>query len=151
MTIEEIHWLERTFISAYTLDDNGVAQLSPTETKTNGDELVNIRGKYGSVSTSNANAVQLALPWVVEDGELWFIKMIVTAKGAGVRRVIEVSALVYGDGAVATFDGAPGSAALGTGSADATLSVSGASILVEVQPVAATPLVWGFEVRGQQL
>lgn len=152
-TIPDIDWLDRYFVSAFTINDDGRAQLTATETETIGDDQVTIRGTYEGLSTPNASVVELAMPWLVAPNELWAIEVYVTCKSANcaIRRRIKLSALVWGDGATATLDAAPTSDITGTGTATATITVAGSAMRLELSPVAATPLVWGFELRAQKL
>ncbi len=148
-----ITWLDRYFVSAFTIDENSVAHLSVTETETTGDPLCTIFGKYAGTQTPDASVVEVTLPWTVADGELWGLDVIVTAKSANcaIRRRIKLSAIVWGDGATATLDHVPYKDAKGTGNADATLTVDGSTMRIEINPVDATALTWGFEIRGQKL
>lgn len=150
-----ITWLDRYFVSALTVDEKGVAHLSVTETETTGDPLVDIFGKYASVETPDDADLEVTLPWTVADAELWNLELVVTAKSAdcAIRRRIKISALVWGDTGVATLDAAPTVDVTGTGNATATISVHGvgSTMRLELSPVDATPLIWGFEIRGQKL
>lgn len=148
-----LNWLDRYFVSAFVVDDRGVAQLTAVETATAGDALVTIRGSYGSVATPNSSVVTVDLPWTVGAAEVWGVDAIVTAKSAtaGIRRKIKISGIVWGNGATATLDASPELDTKGTGAATATLTVSGSTMRLEFTPGASTPLTWGFEIRGQQL
>lgn len=153
MSNSENTWLDREFISAFTLNDQGVGELNITETATTGDPIVTITGKYTSQTTADASVVELALPWAVGPADLWALEAYVTAKSvdAAVRRCIKVSALVWGDGSTATLDATPTPVVSGTGNATATITVTGSTMRVELSPIDATPLVWGLEVRAQKI
>ncbi len=145
-------WVDRYFQSAFILNDDGVGELTLKETATTGDPRVTIKGLYGSTTTPDATTVFVDLPWQVLDGELWAVSVYVSAKGTGIRRRITVEALVYGDDTTATLDDDPAVDTKGTGTATATLVVNGAAgMRLSLAPVAATALVWGFEVRAQRL
>lgn len=151
--MSNINWLDRYFVSAFVLDDNGVATLSPTETATSGDTVVTIRGKYGNASTTLNATTDILLPWSVSAGAVWGLEVYVTCKGTGVRRKIKISGIVYGVGAVATIDGTPDVDAKGTGTPTASLYVNGttSAIYLRITPGAAAAFTWGYEVRAQQL
>ncbi len=145
-------WLDREFSSAFVVNDDDVGELTITETKTSGDARVTIRGLYGSAATPNATVIEVPLPWTVVDGSLWAVEAYVTAKGTGIRRRIKIAALLYGDGTTATLESATDVVDLGTGDATADITVSGAGMRLELDPDGdATALIWGFEIRAQQL
>lgn len=148
-----INWLDRFFVSAFTIDDNGIANLTATETATTGDAVATIRGKYASASTPNASVVDIALPWATSAGSVWGIEVYVTAKGTTTRRRIKLSALVYGVGAVATLDGAVVVDAVGTGTPTATVYVNGSTstIYLRLTPGTNAVYTWGYEIKAQQI
>jgi actin-related protein len=133
-------------------DEDGVATITATETSAADGTLL---GLLGSATSPDATEIAFALPdtWEVEDAAVWAIELYAVAKSAdaAIRRRIKVSCIVWGDGATATLDAAPVVDELGTGNATATISVSGSTMTVTLQPVDATPLTWRFEVRGQKL
>lgn len=151
----DITWLDRYFVSAFVLDPNGVATLSPTETATSGDPLLVVRGKYGSQSTPDATVRDVILPWSVALGSAWAIEAYVTVRSTAtinVRQKIKISGLVYGAaGPLAALDAAPDVDSKGTGTATAAIVVTGTSIILRLSPVASVQLVWGYEIRAQQL
>lgn len=150
----DITWLDRYFVSAFVLDPNGVATLTPTETATSGDPALTIRGKYGSAFTPDATVRDIVLPWAVQGVSLWAIEAYVTARTNGflaTRRKIKISALVYPNGGIAVIDGTPDVDAKGTGSAIASIAVAGTSIILRLSPIASAALTWGYEIRAQQL
>lgn len=144
-------FLGRYFESAFIVDEDDVGQLVITETSTAGDEIVTIRGKYKGTTTPDADVLEVPLPWTVADGSMWAIEIIATAKGTGIRRRIKVSAIVYGASGTAHLDDDPEVDEAGTGNATATLTVAAQTMVIALDPVDATPLHWGFEVRGQVL
>lgn len=146
-----ITWLDRFFVSAYTLDANGVGQLAATEQYTSGDPNVTIRGKYGSALTTLSTATVIPLPWAVASGSVWAFEIYVTCKGTGVRRKIKISAIVWGNGSTATIDGTPDVDAKGTGTPTASITVSGSAAQLTITPGTAAAYTWGYEIRGQQL
>lgn len=150
----DITWLDRYFVSAFVLDANGVATLSPTETATSGDPALTIRGKYGSAFTPDATVRDIVLPWAVSGTSLWAIEAYVTARTTGflgTRRKIKISAIVYPNFGIAVIDGTPDIDSKGTGLANAAIAVSGTSMILRLSPVASDPLTWGYEIRAQQL
>lgn len=151
--MSEPSWLDRYFFSAFVINDAGVAELSVTETTTTGDDYLEIPGKYGHALTPDDAELDVALPWTIEANEVRSLEIYITAKSAdaAIRRLIKVSAIVWGDGATATLDQAPTVVEAGTGNATATLTVSGSTMSLALDPVDATPLTWGYEVRSQKL
>lgn len=146
-----IAWVDRYFVSAYTTDEAGVATLAAAETSTSGDPNGTIRGRYASHTTNlNANA-DILLPWVVAAGSVWGFDVYVTAKGTGIRRKVKIDALVYGNGATATIDGAVDVVVKGTGTPTATIVVSGSAAYLRLSPGTASTVLWFFEVHAQQL
>jgi hypothetical protein len=146
-----VAWLDRYFVSAQTQDQAGAAVLAATETYTSGDALVTVRGKYASTTTTaNANH-DIQMPWAIADGSVWCFELYVSAKGTGIRRKIKISALVYGNGATATIDGTPDNDAQGTGTPVASVVVAGSSVYLRLAPGTASSVIWGYEIRAQQL
>lgn len=147
-------WLDTFFEPAFVIDDQGVGRLLVTETTTFSEDgsSFEIRGKYGERSTPNSTVIQVELPWVADDGAMWALDAIITAKGTGISRRFKISAVINGIAGVATLDGSTDVDTKGTGSATADIVVDGttAAMALELTPGSSTPLTWGFEVRGQR-
>lgn len=148
-------WIEQFFYEGFELRNDGVVVFTETETETSGDERVVLHSKYGSTTTPDDAALEVVLPWHVEDRSVWAVEVTVTVKSAdaAVRQRVKITAIVYGDSGIATLDAAAVVVVAGTGEATATLDVvdDDDTMKLVLTPGTSTPLIWGFEVKAQAI
>lgn len=145
-----IGWLDRHFVSATTLDEDGIGHMNPTEFLADGDDKVTAHTLIGHLPTTDATVQHVELFDVSAD-EVLAVDIVVTVGPAAQRARFKLSALIWGNGATATIDGTvdvdkkPPASALA-----ATITVSGSKVRLSLTGIAATDLTWGWEARAQR-
>jgi len=139
-------------IEGFAGDENGSATITATEVVADGDAFVKLISKYGHVATANATPVVTVL-FTLSDPEVLRLDGIVTvtSEDAAINGTYTLRALATYTGGTPAISGGTDATPVETDAGlNAALSLDGEDVILTVTGLAATDLVFGYEIRAQR-
>lgn len=139
-------------IEGFAGDADGIATITATEVLSDGDAFVKPISKIGHVATANATPVEVVL-FTLTDPEVLRLDAIVTAtnEDASINATYTLRALATYTGGTPAISGGTDATPVETDAGlNAALSLDGEDVILTVTGLAATDLVFGYEIRAQR-
>lgn len=139
-------------IEGFAGDADGIATITAVEVLSDGDAYVKPISKIGHVATANATPVETVL-FTLTDPEVLRLDAIVTVTSddAAINGTYTLRALATYTGGTPAISGGTDATPVETDAGlNAALSLDGADVILTTTGLAATDLVFGYEIRAQR-